>query len=219
MPPLAPAMFPSEPETPPPLPPIPADLIHPRNGTSHPSTMSLSLSSDTCSAADFNFSSSVVNLDDSSSRERTSSVSSVDSAGSRDKNSVQQLTSKSNISFAPPEETTSIMGFGGKESNLLIPMHDLMALAPDTLASQLYRAYEGVLACQEAMWEQLRDRIRNRPEELRALGWDDDEELEEMQARKKFETLVQRYREYVIVFLVLCHIWLYIHRSSQRHAS
>jgi hypothetical protein len=78
-------------------------------------------------------------------------------------------------------------------------MKELMALAPETMATQLYRAYSGVLACQEAMWEELKDRLRNRPEELRALGWDDDEELEELQGRrKKFETLLQRYREYVM---------------------
>lgn len=107
------------------------------------------------------------------------------------------------------------MGFGGKETSLLIPMHELMSLAPDTLASQLYRAYESVLACQEAMWEQLRDCIRNRPHELKALGWDDDEELEEMKTRKKFETLIQRYREYVMIFSVLYCIWIYIHGTSQ----
>jgi len=61
----------------------------------------------------------------------------------------------------------------------------------------LYRSYQSVLACQEAMWEELKDRIRNRKHELLPFGWDDDEELEELQNRKKFERLVERYRRSV----------------------
>ena len=44
------------------------------------------------------------------------------------------------------------------------------------------------------MWEELKDRIRNRKNELLSFGWDDDEDLEELESRKKFETLVDRYR-------------------------
>ncbi|KAJ7631054.1 S-adenosyl-L-methionine-dependent methyltransferase [Roridomyces roridus] len=62
------------------------------------------------------------------------------------------------------------------------------------LAMHLYRSYQVVLACQEEMWEELKDRIRNRKAELKPFGWDDDEELEELQSRKKFELLVDRYR-------------------------
>ena len=52
-----------------------------------------------------------------------------------------------------------------------------------------------MLACQEAMWEELKDRIRNRREELVYFGWDDDEELEELtECRKKFEKLIERYK-------------------------
>ncbi|KAG5647764.1 hypothetical protein DXG03_008487 [Asterophora parasitica] len=58
----------------------------------------------------------------------------------------------------------------------------------------LYRSYQSVLATQEAMWEELKDRIRNRKDELLPFGWDDDDELEELQSRKKFERLVERYR-------------------------
>ncbi|KAJ7619183.1 hypothetical protein DFH06DRAFT_1235568 [Mycena polygramma] len=63
-----------------------------------------------------------------------------------------------------------------------------------SLAMHLYRSYQIVLACQEEMWEELKDRIRNRKDELKPFGWDDDEELEELQSRKKFELLVDRYR-------------------------
>lgn len=62
----------------------------------------------------------------------------------------------------------------------------------------LYRAYQNVLACQEAMWEELKDRIRNKKDELKQYGWEDDEELEELQSRKKFERLVERYQGFVI---------------------
>ncbi|TFK36969.1 hypothetical protein BDQ12DRAFT_686169 [Crucibulum laeve] len=77
----------------------------------------------------------------------------------------------------------------------LFPVAQLEALSERSLAMHLYRSYQSVLACQEAMWEELKDRIRNRKEELAAFGWDDDEELEELQNRKKFETLIDRYRK------------------------
>jgi len=58
----------------------------------------------------------------------------------------------------------------------------------------LYRSYQLVLACQEEMWEELEDRIRNRKEELEPFGWEDDEELSILDHRKKFELLTDRYR-------------------------
>lgn len=76
----------------------------------------------------------------------------------------------------------------------LFPMQQLTALSERSLAMQLYRSYQHILACQEAMWEELKDRIRNRKDELLPFGWDDDEELEELQSRNKFERLVDRYR-------------------------
>jgi hypothetical protein len=44
------------------------------------------------------------------------------------------------------------------------------------------------------MWEELKDRLLNRKDELLPLGWDDDDDLEELESRKKFERLVDRYR-------------------------
>lgn len=52
--------------------------------------------------------------------------------------------------------------------------------------------YNLVLACQESMWEVLNDRIRNREQELKDLGWDDDD-LEADHARQRFEKLLERY--------------------------
>lgn len=76
----------------------------------------------------------------------------------------------------------------------LFPMEQLLDLSQRSLAMHLYRNYQAVLACQEAMWEELKDRIRNKKDELILFGWDDDEELEELQSRKKFERLIERYR-------------------------
>ncbi|KAJ7446496.1 hypothetical protein B0H11DRAFT_2084990 [Mycena galericulata] len=76
-----------------------------------------------------------------------------------------------------------------------IPIRSQLSLLNErSLAMHLYRSYQLVLACQEEMWEELKDRIRNRKPELKPFGWDDDEELEELQSRKKFELLVERYR-------------------------
>lgn len=70
----------------------------------------------------------------------------------------------------------------------------LSNLSERSLAMHLYYSFQSVLACEEAMWEELKDRILNKKENLKALGWDDDEELEELQSRKKFERLLERYR-------------------------
>jgi hypothetical protein len=44
------------------------------------------------------------------------------------------------------------------------------------------------------MWEELMDRVRNRKEQLVEYGWEDDEDLEDLQGRKKFEKLIERYK-------------------------
>lgn len=44
------------------------------------------------------------------------------------------------------------------------------------------------------MWEELKDRLRNRRHELSPYGWDDDDELEELQNRNKFEKLIDRFK-------------------------
>jgi hypothetical protein len=76
----------------------------------------------------------------------------------------------------------------------LFPVERLASLNERSLAMHLYRSYQSVLACEEAMWEELKDRIRNRKDELLPFGWYDDEDLEELASRKKFERLVDRYR-------------------------
>lgn len=77
----------------------------------------------------------------------------------------------------------------------LFPVGQVNKLNDRSLAMHLYRTYQLVLACQEAMWEELKDRIRNKKHELLPFGWDDDEELEELQSRKKFEKLIERFQK------------------------
>ncbi|KAF7342811.1 UBIQUITIN-CONJUGAT-2 domain-containing protein [Mycena sanguinolenta] len=85
-----------------------------------------------------------------------------------------------------------------------IPFRNRLDLLNErSLAMHLYRSYQLVLACQEEMWEELKDRIRNRPDELKSFGWDEDEELEELQDRKKFEILIGRYRSHMQIRTVL----------------
>ncbi len=60
---------------------------------------------------------------------------------------------------------------------------------------QLYKSYQTVLACQEAMWDELMFRLSNKKDELSLLGWND-KELGELHARQKFEMLLERFRRY-----------------------
>ncbi|KAJ4485811.1 hypothetical protein J3R30DRAFT_3442129 [Lentinula aciculospora] len=70
----------------------------------------------------------------------------------------------------------------------------LNSLNERSLAMHLHRAYNHVLGCQDALWEELKDRLRNRKEELEPFGWEDEEEFEEVHSREKFERLLERYR-------------------------
>ena len=82
----------------------------------------------------------------------------------------------------------------GTSSRFLSPLGEVDKLNESSLAMQLYWSYQGVLACQESMWEELVDRMRNRPGELRELGWESDLELNELGSRAKFEVLLERYK-------------------------
>lgn len=95
----------------------------------------------------------------------------------------------------PPHKRFTIdRAFDETLANELLPVEQFMALSERSLAMHLYFSYQGVLACQEAMWEELKDRLRNRKDELKPFGWEDDEELEELHNRKRFERLIERYR-------------------------
>ena len=85
---------------------------------------------------------------------------------------------------------------GESSSNNVAGVSDaqLAKLSERALAMNLYRSFQTVIACQEAMWEELKFRIRNDAESLIEMGWNDDEELEEMHSREKFEKYIERYR-------------------------
>lgn len=82
----------------------------------------------------------------------------------------------------------------GSASRFFMPLQEVDKLNERSLAMQLYWSYQSVLACQESMWEELVDRMRNRPNELRELGWESDLELKELESRTKFEVLLERYK-------------------------
>lgn len=87
----------------------------------------------------------------------------------------------------------------------------MASMSDASLAMHLYRSYQLVIACQEAMWEELKDRLRNRREELVAFGWDEDEELEDLNSRQKFEKLIERYEMYD-TFLFLVNVNMHLSR-------
>ena len=79
---------------------------------------------------------------------------------------------------------------------------ELRGLSKRSSVMQLYYSYQSVLGCQEAMWEELKDRIRNRKEELIEYGWEDDDDLDDLQGRRKFELLLERYRTWVAILSI-----------------
>jgi hypothetical protein len=128
-------------------------------------------------------------------RRKSSSVSTYDSPDT----GVSTSNGINDPPKTPAPSKSFVLDMGDGEEPAVAPdriplRNQLSQLNERSLAMHLYRSYQLVLACQEVMWEELKDRIRNRKDELKPFGWDDDEELEELQNRKKFELLVDRYR-------------------------
>ena len=69
-----------------------------------------------------------------------------------------------------------------------------------SLAMHLYRSFQNVMSTQESMWEELKDWVRNKSDVLEELGWESDGDSEELNVRRKFEKLLERYQGYVIAF-------------------
>ncbi|KAI5121295.1 hypothetical protein M0805_003764 [Coniferiporia weirii] len=90
---------------------------------------------------------------------------------------------------SPSDDTTT----GDASELALLPISSLSEATCFSLAFQLHRMFNLVLACQESMWEVLNDRIRNRESELKRLGWDDDD-LEAEHARQRFDKFLERYQ-------------------------
>ena len=94
--------------------------------------------------------------------------------------------------YSSPSDDTSI---GHASSMALVPMTSLLEASNFSLAMHLHRMYNLVLACQESMWEVLNDKIRNREDDLKRLGWHDDD-LEGEHSRERFESLLEKYQRY-----------------------
>jgi hypothetical protein len=70
----------------------------------------------------------------------------------------------------------------------------LNQLSERSLAMHLFRSYQNVMSIQESMWEELKDWVRNRKDLLKELGWENDSDLEETNIRRKYQTLLERFR-------------------------
>jgi hypothetical protein len=75
-----------------------------------------------------------------------------------------------------------------------VPVQEERSMPGSTAAMQLHLAFQNVLACREAMWDELRDALCNRPNELAELGWHIRGELNDRLERQKFDLLLQRFR-------------------------
>lgn len=82
----------------------------------------------------------------------------------------------------------------------MLPVDTFGELDEQVLFMQLYRAVGLVLATKEAMWEELKERLKREQGSLAAYGWQDEGFLEDV-SRRKFDALVERYKGYVQFFL------------------
>ncbi|KAF7307089.1 UBIQUITIN-CONJUGAT-2 domain-containing protein [Mycena indigotica] len=187
----------------PPLQPLPPQIItsyviDPNSDTLDSRTSTVFASPSEVRGASLSFSSSSTTTTDSSifmsTRRKSSSVSTYESSETAPK----ETNGVPDPPAVPPKTYTLDMAVdeepASPTASRKLLRKQLGALNERSLAMHLYRSYQFVLACQEEMWEELKDRLRNRRNELKPFGWDDDEELEELQSRKKFELLVDRYR-------------------------
>ncbi|KAI5835965.1 hypothetical protein K523DRAFT_343927 [Schizophyllum commune Tattone D] len=148
----------------------------------------------------------------SSSSKRTSKSPEDDADTLRDANTpipISEVLSKASEAGSPVDEASDtpwqpkhlfmIENRSSRRDSNIIPDNllfgdKLRELSARSLAMQLHCSYRYVLGCQEAMWDELKYRIRNKSESLAPYGWDDDEDFEETHNRHKFETLIQRYQ-------------------------
>ena len=114
--------------------------------------------------------------------------------------------------YSSPSDDTSL---GHASSMALVPMASLLETSNFSLAMHLHRMYNLVLSCQESMWEVLNDKIRNREDDLKRLGWLDDS-LEGEHSRERFESLLVKYQRYVYTLHLVCTV---ISKIVQGYAS
>ncbi|KAF9502371.1 S-adenosyl-L-methionine-dependent methyltransferase [Pleurotus eryngii] len=182
----------------------PTDSADSKSPTFHPVPMnrptSLSLSSTLSASTNATKNSSLFSR---AGRGKSSSISSNGDTSSLSSDAIDEGDSETPVRDTTPvpfqryyidrsltEDSTSV----SSQPQALFRSENLAALNERSLAMHLYRGYQTVLACQEAMWDELIDRLRNKKEELKPYGWEDDEELEALQHRMRFERLIERYR-------------------------
>ena len=83
----------------------------------------------------------------------------------------------------------------------LFPPRDFKTLEDKSLYMQLYRAAGTVYALKEAMWDELAKKMAQKDPVLEVYGWEGDDFQNEQLSRRRFETLFQQYRQYVVNFL------------------
>lgn len=74
----------------------------------------------------------------------------------------------------------------------IMPVETLGKLGERTRAMNLYRSFMVVVACREAMWEELKMLQRSRRKALIDLGWEN-RLLEDREARARFEELFEQF--------------------------
>ncbi|KAF9041753.1 hypothetical protein BDZ89DRAFT_1100020 [Hymenopellis radicata] len=187
----------------------------PSSGPMNTRPNSLSFSSTISSRSTMNSStneSSLSTLFSTMGREKSGSVSSTSSEKANSEMPLEDESVKSaggdsdatlpiRIATPPPKFVPFLLESSSADSTTvpsipssLFPAVRLASMNERSLAMHLYRSYTIVLACREPLWEELKDRLRNRRDELRPFGWEDDDDFEETQNRKKFEKLIERYQ-------------------------
>ncbi|KAH8835498.1 hypothetical protein DL96DRAFT_1702477 [Flagelloscypha sp. PMI_526] len=83
-------------------------------------------------------------------------------------------------------------------SDQFLDTNVLDGIHPRALCMHLYYTYTSILACSEAMWEELKNRLINRPRQLtEQFGWlieDEENDGTYRRSRRKFDSLLNRFR-------------------------
>ena len=75
----------------------------------------------------------------------------------------------------------------------LLSTHNIALFEEHSLFMHLYRALGTVLAIREAMWDELQDIIKRKPEALTIHGWEPTD-FQNGMPRRKFDAMVEQYK-------------------------
>ncbi|KAI0936751.1 hypothetical protein AcV5_004813 [Taiwanofungus camphoratus] len=121
----------------------------------------------------------------------TTSSSSISKSESHSSGSSKPLTRPSMATVNLHEGSTRM---GDHNAAGLLPIDELYLLDEHSLYMQLFRAFGLVMACKEAMWEELMERVSKGDEALRGYGWEVSD-YAEVQSRQRFDALVEQYQK------------------------